>query len=413
MGNNNLYNLQRIKKLIEEKVLLGPSTSWKQRDFENLIDLIYAETRVRLSLSTIKRIWQDDFSGRPHPSTLDALAVFAGYDNWYSFNIESISEKEPNEGVTVNDESVPAGRKHYLKPAHPILAILILVFAYFVFSHFREAEISFSTESKVYDSIPATVTYYYSHKGRLSDSLFLIPSGRPFVKTGLNPRENEFRYEYRTPGLFTASILYGNETIDSTSILIKTGDWVASIYHYNRVHGSSIETYIKGDDIIAEGNLHLSPEILSENDIKIDGSLFLDIRVKADSIYNYPCPYLYIGLITRDGLQFVPLSSNGNQSEDAINFSEVYMEGNTTDMSMFKTDVYKWNNIRIENRNRDVSVYLNNNHIYQFSYETPLEMICGFNIMFLGSGSVDFIRLLDIKGNEIYTEDFNQGPYPD
>lgn len=336
----------------------------------------------------------------------------------------SLSAKEPGEDLPGIDEPTPHGRNILHKPATLVLIILVTVTAFAAFFYTREAEVSFSVEKYAYDSVPAMITFNYSHSGRLSDSLFLIPSRRPFLKTRLNPREKEFKYEYRTPGIFTASIMYGNEVIDSTSVLIKSAGWVASLYHYNRVHGSSIETYIRGNDIRADGRLHLSPEILNRNNIKIDGNLFtlfyyvtdpfemdydnfvLDIRVKADSIYNYPYPYLYIGLITRDGLQFVPLSSNGNQREDALNFSELFMEGNTTDMSMFETDVYKWNNIRIENRNRDVSVYLNNNHIYQFSYQTQLEMICGFNITFLGSGSVDIISLSDQSGKMIYIEEF-------
>lgn len=425
MNNNNLYNLQRIKKLIENKVLLGPSQLWKQRDFENLIELIYADTRIRLSLSTLKRIWQDNYSGSPHPSTLDALASFAGYDNWYSFTVASISAKKGWEDLHGNDELTPTVRNIFHKPQILALIILVPVIAFAIFSRSRKAEVSFSTEKNVYDSLPATVTFNYSHRGKLSDSLFLISSGRPLVKTRLNPKQKEFKHEYRTPGIFTASILYGNKVIDSTSILIKSGGWVASLYHYNRVHGSSIETYINGNEIIADGKLNLSPEILSKNNIKIDGNLFtlyyyvtdpfemdydnftLDITVKSDSIFNYPYPYLYTGLISRDGLQFIPLSSKGNHREDAISFSEVFMEGNTTDLSMFETDVYSWNNLRLENRNRDVSVYLNNSLLYRFSYEMPLEMICGFNILFLGSGSVDRLSLLDSDSKIIYSEDFN------
>ena len=46
---------------------------WRQRNFIHLIELIEKESGIKISLSTIKRIWTLNLTNLPHPSTLNAL----------------------------------------------------------------------------------------------------------------------------------------------------------------------------------------------------------------------------------------------------------------------------------------------------------------------------------------------------
>ncbi|MFK5856801.1 MAG: hypothetical protein QM503_11765, partial [Bacteroidota bacterium] len=75
-------NIAKCKLLIEQKLNWAPNTILTKREFELLIEKIFDSTGVLLSLSTIRRIWNDDFKNIPHKSTLDALAKYAGYNNW-------------------------------------------------------------------------------------------------------------------------------------------------------------------------------------------------------------------------------------------------------------------------------------------------------------------------------------------
>ena len=60
--------------MVEQKLMLGTSDGkLKQRDFEYLARLIEEKSKVRLSLSTLKRLWKDDYAQEPHASTLDAV----------------------------------------------------------------------------------------------------------------------------------------------------------------------------------------------------------------------------------------------------------------------------------------------------------------------------------------------------
>lgn len=74
--------LDECKKRVEEKLNWADSSEWKQRDFQNLSELIFESTGVLLSLSTLKRLWKNNTDSIPHPGTLNALAQFLGYKNW-------------------------------------------------------------------------------------------------------------------------------------------------------------------------------------------------------------------------------------------------------------------------------------------------------------------------------------------
>lgn len=70
--------IAKCKILIEERLNWPAGQDWTQRDFEYLKDLIFEKTGTLLSLSTLKRLWKEK-PGRPHPSTLNAMANFLDF----------------------------------------------------------------------------------------------------------------------------------------------------------------------------------------------------------------------------------------------------------------------------------------------------------------------------------------------
>src|SRR5688572_20850844 len=71
---------------IERSLGWGSSGNWTNQDFEELSERIFDKTQVKLSVSTLKRIWgKVKYDSSPNTATLNALAVFLGYENWKSF----------------------------------------------------------------------------------------------------------------------------------------------------------------------------------------------------------------------------------------------------------------------------------------------------------------------------------------
>lgn len=84
--NKEATQLERCRQFIEEKLDWGDSTRWQNQDFETLSGLIFERTHVRLSVSTLKRLWgKIPYDSTPNLSTLNALAQFVGYGSWRLF----------------------------------------------------------------------------------------------------------------------------------------------------------------------------------------------------------------------------------------------------------------------------------------------------------------------------------------
>jgi hypothetical protein len=86
------------RKLIEAKLGWGDSKSWTNADFEALSEKILSQTGVNLSTSTLKRLWgKVKYDSVPQLATLNALARFAGYENFREFELAHKKDKIPVE----------------------------------------------------------------------------------------------------------------------------------------------------------------------------------------------------------------------------------------------------------------------------------------------------------------------------
>ena len=82
----NELSLQQCLQQIENKLGWGSSADWLNQDFQLLSDRIFEETRVRLSITTLKRVWgKVNYDSVPSISTLNTLALFLGYENWSAY----------------------------------------------------------------------------------------------------------------------------------------------------------------------------------------------------------------------------------------------------------------------------------------------------------------------------------------
>lgn len=105
-------------RLIEQKVNFGSSNLWSNKDYENLSELIQEETKILISVSTLRRLWNNEYFRTPQKATLNALAKFIGEKDWMSFlqNEKYILKHEPN------------FRTNLIKYGLPSLAVLIVLF---------------------------------------------------------------------------------------------------------------------------------------------------------------------------------------------------------------------------------------------------------------------------------------------
>jgi hypothetical protein len=130
--------ISHYRTAVEKKLMLGNGDGkMRQRDFEYLAKLIEDQSKVRLSLSTLKRLWKDDYNQEPHASTLDAMASILGFDSWQSFKKDN--QKELREVVS-SIQPTPRKRSAGWPVTLTLIAAALIVAGFFVIQGFNKSE---------------------------------------------------------------------------------------------------------------------------------------------------------------------------------------------------------------------------------------------------------------------------------
>lgn len=87
--------IRQVKRLCEEQTGWGDSDLWNNQDFLELSQMIFHQTGIALSHSTLKRIWgKVRYESLPHTKTLNTIAQFLGYRNWREFRVRNSAAPE-------------------------------------------------------------------------------------------------------------------------------------------------------------------------------------------------------------------------------------------------------------------------------------------------------------------------------
>src|SRR5215204_2960094 len=169
--------IAHFRTMVEQKLMLGTSDGkLRQRDFEYLARLIEEKSKVRLSLSTLKRLWKDDYTQEPHAATLDAVASVLGFDSWQTFK----KQKAASAIVSSPVASMRKGRPIVWPIAGGLVAVLVLA-VFLVLQGFNRSEkklslpdnITFKADKTITSGVPNTVLFSYDVRDIKADSFFI------------------------------------------------------------------------------------------------------------------------------------------------------------------------------------------------------------------------------------------------
>jgi len=409
----------QCKNLIEKKLNWDSSNSWKQRDYENLIQLIYKETDILLSLTTIKRLWKTDYDQTPHPTTLNALAKFAGYNDWLEFKN---SQKE------IDCQKLETkGESYKLVGYIAAVTVLILLFVsiWFILSNgnkreFSEVEI---TSRKVISSgVPNTVIFDYD-LNNISDSIFFQQSWNPYERRYISPNEKHLTAIYYFPGYHVATLISNNEVIKDIPVHITTEGWLMAVRYdpYDIKPG-----YISTENLIFNGNLHVTAEGLKLNDIEVESKdywvSFFNVRDFGEIYGNnfeltsrfknsteeggLLCQNVYLYIYCQNSAMLIPFGDTGCAANFNLMLFDNIILGRKNDMSKFGSNMNEWNDLRINVENNICSISLNQKEVIADSFSVDPGKIAGIHFMFYGTGSVDTVLLQDSSGTAVYSDSF-------
>lgn len=395
--------LEECRQRIETKVGWGPGSAWQNQDFEALSDRIFKETKVSLSVSTLKRVWgKVRYEGTPNIATLNALAQFAGYENWRAFtsngsvplaNIES----PPKEKVKSTRSYVPWS----------IVAIVAIAIAAFLFWQMgnRSKKLKYEnivfTSEPVVNTVPNTVVFHYNAKDSNADSVFIQQSWDPMRRYKVDKELTNYTSTYYQPGYFRAKLILDTTVVAEQDIFIESNGWLGTV---DREH---IPIYASEKEILQDSIVRFNDEFFTAQKIdlekeKLTTSFFRVVKEEAlpDTAFQMDitlkntlgtggliCQKTYIIVMGTMGMIGIPLSIKGCVGELGLVAGE-YRDGKTNDLSAFGVDFSDWVTVQCRVQNKKISILVNDAKAFEGEYKNSIGGVVGSRIMFMGKGEV-------------------------
>jgi hypothetical protein len=425
MTENEL--ISACRKQVEEKFHLPGNGSWKQRDFQYLADLVAERSGTRLSISTLKRIWKEQDNRLPQLYTLNALVHLLDYKSWNDYKNARVQTATIEPGRN-RGEQHPANKRKIAYWQVIIVLSIPTILALFYFlprgKIIKTDGIVFNSRKNISNGVPNTVVFEYDISKTGFDSAVIQQSWDERMKAKVSKNNHFQTFIYYYPGYHTAKLIIDNKIVKEEQVNISTDGWEALV---DGDVSDKIPFYLPKKDIISNGRLYVSKEMLLKNDIRANDKEFsinffnvgkfnpvqADNFIMETRLKNNPaegaliCQYTQLNLICENGLISVPFCNPGCVSNIHLHISDIFKDGKVNDLSAFGIDLGDWRNIKIQSVNKEITVFADAKQIYKLRFNKDLGKITGFHYKFFGCGSVDDIKLWNEKKELSYGNDFS------
>lgn len=406
--DNEKQHLDKCRQRIEEKVGWGPGADWQNQDFEALSARIYKETKVSLSVSTLKRLWgKIRYDGTPNMGTLNALAQFVGYENWRAFTMNGFAP--PSNGAATTNGVATKGKTTSTRSKIPMAVGMIVAvgIAAGVFwwiqsrpKTLRYDHIVFSSQP-VTNTVPNTVIFNYNAKDSNADSVFIQQSWDPQRRFRVDKNLTEYTSTYYLPGYYNAKLVLNATVVAEHEVFIESNGWLATIDR------EPIPLYMSEDKILHDGIFQVNDDFFTQQkiDLEKEGLWTSFFRVMKDEVVSdtafqmdvtlkntfgkgaLVCQKTQIVLMGNTGAILIPLSIKGCVGELFLQTDESH-DGKTNDLSAFGVDFSDWVTVQCRVKDKKISIRVNDVPAFEGDYKEGIGHVVGTRIMFAGTGAV-------------------------
>ena len=437
-----------LKQRIEAQMAWGDSAHWTHQDFNELSERIWEGTQTKLSASTLKRLWgKVQYRSQPTTNTLNALAQFVGYEHWRDFvgrhpvGQDAMGQPAAEIKKTVATPSTSSvssrwsGRRLVWAISIPLLVITAFFFNRWInlpaggtppggappggAPLIDPSTVSFTSEP-VTLGLPNTVVFHYDVSATSSQDIAIQQSWDERLRASVSPNQNTHTATYYYPGYFRAKLLVDGQVVKEHDLYIRSDGWMttaeaAPVPHYLPTHVSGGQMQVS-EALLQQKKLLTRDEApwirysyvedmgaLSANDFT------LETRIKNE--YNQGeavCQEVQVSVLCSEGHYAIPLAIPGCVGQLSMALGTKGISGTTHDLSALGYDLSQWQTLRLEVRNRQVTVYVNDQLVWKDTYTEDAGKIAGVRYRFHGPGAVDYVRLLDGGGELVYAEDFEE-----
>ena len=433
---NNLKEIDRdllrqIRRTIEQQANLDNPKNWTQQDFEFLIYFIEQQTGNRLGLTTLKRIWRNDFQRLPHLATLDILAQLAFGKNWQALKLDRVASTTPQLSAT---DALPLSKqfRNFRLPLITMIGLLvILLMIGAIWKLDRQAttlkkpieldvsSVKFSAQKTVVEKVPNTVLFAFDLSNITADSFFLQQSWDVRRKIQLQENQQLQTDIYYLPGYYQAKLMANEQIIKSIPVHITSPDWHIGIDQPK----TGINQPIPKSLATTTDFLAVSPSALEKIGVNLaspftmgfyqaqafgvtDTAFDFSLRLKITDLPSVLCPK--VSLLLKGDLDYywIMLTNKGCESEIGLKMSEYFLDGKTNDLSAFGTTLSEWQHLRVAVKNQTIHVYLQDHLLIDTTYQKSIGALKETTVLFEGIGQIDDVVLKNDSARVIFMDEF-------
>ena len=412
MAFSEQQHIDVCKKLIEKKFSFGNGNGYTQRDLEILSQRIEEKTGVNISLSTLKRLWKNNYKQSPQLATLNALAAILDFKDWHEFKLSNQSKRKSISPLFIGI----------------IIGILLIVGLFSILSLKIGSKtvkvngpVSFTASKTITKGIPNTVIFKYDLSNVEADSFFLQQSWNELDKVPIDPKGNVLSRIYYQSGYHRAKLMANDSILLKQPIHILSDGWEPHVYLNDKDFVS-----LTNENIFDDGKLKLSKSLLEKRNINTNkyfetritnSSLFnvstnnfnLTTKVKLDSMFSNHCPSFRLFIVAEKHIFIVKLVKKGCERYANYKMGEVFRDGKDNDLSALGCDVYEWQEIGVKVRNKNAEISINGEVVFKEAYKENYGDIKALTYVFDGVGSIDHVKLDDANSKTVFEDNFEDG----
>jgi hypothetical protein len=409
-NQTDAWYLDQCLKQIESKLGWGAQSEWTNYDFEKLSETISEETGVTLSLSTLKRLWgRVAYKNVPALNTLNTLARFAGYDDWRAFKQNGKAPAPKFEVVEKKPVITIEKTANKRQPLYWVLGIVPLIAAVYFLTSLKkhvwtpdEDDFAFSADKMVTAGLPNSVVFHYDATAAVSDSVYIVQTWDMRRKTLVPKNQHAHSAIYYYPGFFRTKLLADHKIMKTHDLLVGTEGWLSL------VEQDPAPLYFKNEDFNRDDHLEIDRGTLEKYNLPLHpkppqvrffhmnemGSLMSDNFEFETEIKNdfdegsAACQFVQVLIQCKDDIISIPLSARACVGDLQVYACGKGLSSKDTDLSALGCNLREWNNLKVETRNKQMTIYVNDREACSFTFPNAATGIVGVQYRFNGPGAV-------------------------
>lgn len=405
--------LKNIVKSCEARFNRGASENWKHSDFSDFSREILKETKVNISTNTLKRIFGkivvDDYY-LPQQATINALKNYSNY----------IYHEADNDSEVIQSKTTVATNLIFLKKHHFLWAISIIFLitcGLYFFTKNKENNLGLIKLVNTEGLLPKTA--FFDIKVPDSEDSVFVDFGDKSPLIYLKPEYKKISHAYLFPGNFKVSFKISDSIFNKTKVYIPSNKWLGLGYYKQQdipnsyyafpalktgkdslFHIPNIQLHKAGLDTLNSYYTRLCNFTPIKN--YSDNFIFETTFKKAISQKGIYCSGMQFQISGIENIIRFNFVSSGCSSRVMNFISEQIISGTKSDLSQFVLNLDQWNTAKLVNRNKKLSLFVNNKLLFQGNYKESLGDLRGVFVEFRGNGYVKKCSLTSLDGKILY-----------